>query len=154
VDIFVHIGFLVLAGLAAKNDIPIVEFAHQLQHEGKTPSAAAVEASRPGLRPIVMTSFAFIAAMVPLIIGEGAGAEMRQSLGTAVFFGILGVTLFSIFLTPVFYYAIMGLAGKRQPQPVASAPSSGGDGRLVPEPPAPEQALRSQRVKKVDHAVP
>src|SRR5262249_586498 len=106
VDIFGEIGFWVLAGLAAKNAILIVEFARQLQHEGKAPSEAAVEASRLRLRPIVMTSFAFIAAMIPLMIGEGAGAEMRQSLGTAVFAGMIGVTLFGIFLTPVFYYTI------------------------------------------------
>ncbi len=82
VDIFVQIGFLVLAGLAAKNAILIVEFARQLQQEGKPLREAAVEASRLRLRPIVMTSFAFIAAMVPLLLAEGAGAEMRKSLGT------------------------------------------------------------------------
>src|SRR5208337_3832809 len=103
VDIFVQIGFLVLVGLAAKNAILIVQFARQLEHEGKSRLDAAVGASRLRLRPIVMTSFAFIAAMVPLMLGEGAGAEMRRSLGTAVFFGMIGVTLFGIFLTPVFF---------------------------------------------------
>ena len=110
VDIFVQIGFLVLAGLAAKNAILIVQFARQLQQEGKPLREAAVEASRLRLRPIVMTSFAFIAAMVPLLLAEGAGAEMRISLGTAVFFGMIGVTFFGIFLTPVFFYVIRGLA--------------------------------------------
>jgi multidrug efflux pump len=113
VDIFVQIGFLVLAGLAAKNAILIVEFARQLEQEGRTLSQATVEASRLRLRPIIMTSFAFIAAMIPLVVGEGAGAEMRQSLGTAVFFGMLGVTLFGIFLTPVFFYVIRGLGQRR-----------------------------------------
>jgi multidrug efflux pump len=115
VDIFVQIGFLVLAGLAAKNAILIVEFARQLQQEGKTLREAVVEASRLRLRPILMTSFAFIAAMVPLVLSEGAGAEMRQSLGTAVFFGMIGVTLFGIFLTPVFFYVIRGLGRDRTP---------------------------------------
>ncbi len=113
VDIFVQIGFLVLAGLAAKNAILIVEFARQLHREGKPLWEAAVEASRLRLRPIIMTSFAFIAAMIPLVLGEGAGAEMRQSLGTAVLFGMLGVTLFGIFLTPVFFYAVSRLTQRR-----------------------------------------
>ena len=114
VDIFVQIGFLVLAGLAAKNAILIVEFARQLQLEGKPLWDATVEASRLRLRPIVMTSFAFIAAMMPLVLSEGAGAEMRRSLGTAVFSGMIGVTLFGIFLTPVFFYVIRGLAGRKR----------------------------------------
>lgn len=114
VDIFVQIGFLVLAGLAAKNAILIVEFSRQLHLEGRSLFEAAVEASRLRLRPIVMTSFAFIAAMIPLVFSQGAGAEMRQSLGTAVFFGMIGVTLFGIFLTPVFFYVICGFA-QRQP---------------------------------------
>jgi multidrug efflux pump len=117
VDIFVQIGFLVLAGLAAKNAILIVEFARQLHAEGKPLWEAAVEASRMRLRPIIMTSFAFIAAMIPLVVGEGAGAEMRQSLGTAVFFGMLGVTLFGIFLTPVFYYVVSRLTQRRADSP-------------------------------------
>jgi multidrug efflux pump len=133
VDIFVQIGFLVLAGLAAKNAILIVEFARQLQEEGKTLREAAVEASRLRLRPIVMTSFAFVAAMIPLVVGEGAGAEMRQSLGTAVFFGMIGVTLFGIFLTPVFFYLIRGLGQGPMPtrKPAASAAEEAARSREV-----------------------
>jgi len=149
VDIFVQIGFLVLVGLAAKNAILIVQFARQLQHEGKSRFDAAVAASRLRLRPIVMTSFAFIAAMIPLMLGEGAGAEMRQSLGTAVFFGMIGVTLFGIFLTPVFYYGIMGLTGKRQPVPAAISPSPERDGKPGAELPSPGQNVSSEQVKNV-----
>lgn len=107
VDLFVQIGFLVLVGLAAKNAVLIVEFANQLHSEGKSLFDATVEACRLRLRPIVMTSFAFILGVVPLVLGEGAGAEMRRSLGTAVFCGMIGVTIFGIFLTPVFFYAIL-----------------------------------------------
>ncbi|MDB5312397.1 MAG: bepE 6 [Gemmataceae bacterium] len=106
VDIFVQIGFIVLVGLACKNAILIVEFAHTLHQEGRPRAEAAVEASRLRLRPILMTSMAFILGVFPLVIATGAGAEMRQSLGTAVFSGMLGVTLFGIFLTPVFYTLI------------------------------------------------
>ncbi len=136
VDIFVQIGFLVLAGLAAKNAILIVEFARQLQQEGKPLREAAVEASRLRLRPIVMTSFAFIAAMVPLLLAEGAGAEMRISLGTAVFFGMIGVTFFGIFLTPVFFYVIRGLALGRTParEPAAGATDGSSRAREVATP--------------------
>ena len=136
VDIFVQIGFLVLAGLAAKNAILIVEFARQLQQEGKPLREAAVEASRLRLRPIVMTSFAFIAAMVPLLLAEGAGAEMRKSLGTAVFFGMIGVTFFGIFLTPVFFYVIRGLALGRTParEPAAAATDGSARAREVATP--------------------
>ncbi len=107
VDIFVQIGFLVLVGLAAKNAILIVEFAKQLHDEGKPLAEATVEAARLRLRPIVMTSFAFILGVVPLLVGSGAGAEMRHSLGTAVFSGMLGVTIFGIFLTPIFFYVLL-----------------------------------------------
>jgi multidrug efflux pump len=109
VDIFVQIGLVVLVGLACKNSILIVEFARQTQHEGKPRFEATVEASRLRLRPILMTSFAFILGVVPLVVATGAGAEMRQSLGTAVFSGMLGVTLFGIFLTPAFFYVVQGL---------------------------------------------
>jgi multidrug efflux pump len=109
VNIFVQIGLVVLVGLACKNAILIVEFARQTHQEGKPRFDATVEASRLRLRPILMTSLAFILGVVPLVVATGAGAEMRQSLGTAVFAGMLGVTLFGIFLTPVFFYVIQGL---------------------------------------------
>jgi multidrug efflux pump len=103
VDIFVQIGLIVLVGLACKNAILIVEFAEVLHREGKPRDEAAVEASRLRIRPILMTSFAFILGVLPLVLASGAGAEMRRSLGIAVFAGMLGVTLFGIFLTPVFF---------------------------------------------------
>ncbi len=106
VTIFTQIGFVVLVGLASKNAILIVEFAKQ-QHESGVPAwSATVEACKLRLRPIIMTSFAFILGVVPLVVAEGAGAEMRRSLGVAVFAGMLGVTLFGIFLTPVFFYVL------------------------------------------------
>jgi multidrug efflux pump len=113
VDIFVQVGFLVLVGLAAKNAILIVEFAKQLQEEGKPRYEATVEACRLRLRPIIMTAFAFILGVVPLVLSEGAGAEMRRSLGTAVFSGMIGVTAFGIFLTPVFFYVLQRKGGKK-----------------------------------------
>jgi multidrug efflux pump len=106
VNIFVQVGFVVLVGLAAKNAILIVEFARDRQQEGATRFEAAVEAARVRLRPILMTSFAFILGVFPLVISRGAGAEMRRTLGTAVFAGMIGVTLFGIFLTPVFYCVV------------------------------------------------
>src|SRR5262249_22988814 len=106
VSLFTQIGFVVLVGLACKNAILIVEFAKQAQEAGVPRREATLEACPPPLRPILMTSFAFIFGVLPLVMAEGAGAEMRRSLGTAVFSGMLGVTLFGIFLTPVFYYVI------------------------------------------------
>src|SRR5437763_8878612 len=106
VNIFVQVGFVVLVGLACKNAILIVEFARDRQHEGASRFDGAVEAGTVRLRPIIMTSFTFILGVVPLVISTGAGAEMRRTLGTAVFAGMLGVTVFGIFLTPVFYYVI------------------------------------------------
>jgi hydrophobe/amphiphile efflux-1 (HAE1) family protein len=108
-DIFVQIGFVVLVGLACKNAILIVEFAKQLREAGQSRRDATVDACRLRLRPILMTSFAFILGVVPMVIAHGAGAEMRWSLGTAVFSGMLGVTLFGVFLTPIFFYIIEGL---------------------------------------------
>jgi len=114
VNIFVQVGFVALVGLAAKNAILIVEFARDRQVQGASRFDASVEAARVRLRPILMTSFAFILGVFPLVVARGAGAEMRQTLGMAVFAGMIGVTLFGIFLTPVFYYVIRGLV--RTPQ--------------------------------------
>jgi multidrug efflux pump len=113
INIFVQIGFVVLVGLASKNAILIVEFAKEKSAHGASPEEATVEACRLRLRPIIMTSLAFILGVVPLALAVGAGAEMRSTLGIAVFSGMLGVTLFGIFLTPVFYYVIVRLTGSR-----------------------------------------
>ncbi len=106
VNIFVQVGFVVLVGLACKNAILIVAFARDRQREGASRFDAAIEAARVRLRPIIMTSFAFILGVLPLVITQGAGAEMRRSLGTAVFSGMIGVTLFGLFLTPVFFSVV------------------------------------------------
>ncbi len=111
-NILTQIGFVVLIGLAAKNAILIVEFARQAEARGKDRWDAAVEAAQTRLRPILMTSFAFILGVVPLAIAKGAGAEMRQALGTAVFFGMLGVTLFGLLFTPVFYVVMRGIGAR------------------------------------------
>jgi multidrug efflux pump len=110
VNVFTQIGFVVLVGLASKNSILIVEFAKTRHDEGASRYQATIEACRLRLRPIIMTSLAFIIGVVPLVLAEGAGAEMRRTLGTAVFYGMLGVTLFGIFLTPVFFYVIQWFA--------------------------------------------
>jgi gold/copper resistance efflux pump len=112
-NIFTQIGFVVLVGLAAKNAILIVEFARAKEIEGADPLAAVLEAARLRLRPILMTSFAFIAGVVPLVLATGAGAEMRHAMGIAVFAGMLGVTLFGLLLTPVFYVVVRRLALRR-----------------------------------------
>jgi multidrug efflux pump subunit AcrB len=111
-NIFTQIGFVVLAGLSAKNAVLIVEFAKQQQERGKDAATAATEAAQLRLRPILMTSFAFILGVVPLVTATGAGSEMRHALGTVVFYGMLGVTVFGLFLTPVFFYVIRRLSGK------------------------------------------
>jgi hydrophobe/amphiphile efflux-1 (HAE1) family protein len=118
VTIFTQIGLIVLVGLACKNAILIVEFAKEQQEAGKDRREAAVEASRLRIRPILMTSFAFIFGVVPLVLASGAGAEMRRSLGVAVFAGMIGVTLFGIFLTPVFFSVVQSvgwLVGRQRP---------------------------------------
>ncbi len=112
VNIFTQIGFVVLVGLASKNAILIVEFAKQQQEQGRPRREATLEASRLRLRPILMTSFAFIFGVIPLVVAHGAGAEMRRALGLAVFAGMLGVTLFGIFLTPVFFYVIRAVSDR------------------------------------------
>jgi multidrug efflux pump len=112
-NIFTQIGLVVLVGLSAKNAILIVEFARELEFTGHTPIKAAIEASRLRLRPILMTSLAFVMGVVPLVFSTGAGAEMRQAMGVAVFAGMIGVTIFGIFLTPVFYVLLRRLTGNR-----------------------------------------
>ncbi|ALL67413.1 RND efflux system, inner membrane transporter CmeB [Paraburkholderia caribensis MBA4] len=111
-NIFTQIGLMVLVGLSAKNAILIVEFARELEMEGRSIVQAAIEASRLRLRPILMTSFAFIMGVVPLVVSSGAGSEMRHAIGIAVFFGMLGVTLFGLLLTPVFYVVLRKLDRK------------------------------------------
>ena len=106
VNIFTQIGFVVLVGLACKNAILIVEYAKRQSEQGKPRHEATLAACKLRLRPIMMTSLAFILGVVPLVVSTGAGAEMRRTLGTAVFSGMLGVTLFGIFLTPIFYNVI------------------------------------------------
>ncbi|WP_104202908.1 efflux RND transporter permease subunit [Billgrantia saliphila] len=116
-NIFVQVGLVVLIGLACKNAILIVEFARELEIQGRGIVEAALEACRLRLRPIIMTSITFTAAVVPLMLAGGAGAEVRQALGTAVFAGMLGVTLFGLFLTPVFYVALRKLVTRGQEEP-------------------------------------
>jgi multidrug efflux pump len=124
-DIFTQIGLVVLIGLAAKNAILIVEFAKQLQDQGKPRFEATVEACRLRLRPILMTSFAFILGVVPLVLATGAGAEMRHTLGVAVFSGMLGVTAFGIFFTPVFYSVVRKFTEAKSASPVRGAVAAG-----------------------------
>ncbi|MCK0196846.1 multidrug efflux RND transporter permease subunit [Ancylobacter sp. 6x-1] len=131
-NILSQVGFIVLIGLAAKNAILIVEFARQLEDQGRDRFQAATEAAQLRLRPIIMTSLAFILGVVPLVIATGAGAELRQALGTAVFFGMLGVTVFGLLFTPTFYVVTRWMAGlgrRKKKAPAASstpsAPSQG-----------------------------
>jgi len=112
-NIFTQIGLIVLVGLSAKNAILIVEFARELEFAGKTPVEAAIEAARLRLRPILMTSLAFVMGVLPLAYSVGAGAEMRRAMGIAVFSGMIGVTAFGIFLTPVFYVVLRALTHNR-----------------------------------------
>ena len=125
VNVLSQVGFVVLVGLAAKNAILIVEFAKQAEEEGKNPTEAAVRAAGTRLRPILMTSFAFILGVVPLVIASGAGAEMRIAMGTAVFAGMIGVTFFGLIFTPVFYVVVRRLAiWLRGHRPGHSTPAS------------------------------
>ncbi|MDN6867428.1 efflux RND transporter permease subunit [Aeromonas caviae] len=112
-NVFTQIGLIVLVGLSAKNAILIVEFARELELAGRAPLAAAIDAARLRLRPILMTSLAFIMGVLPLVLANGAGAEMRSAMGVAVFSGMIGVTLFGLFLTPLFYVLLRRLAGNR-----------------------------------------
>ena len=123
VNVLTQIGFIVLVGLAAKNAILIVEFAKQQEEQGRPMVDAVAEACRLRLRPILMTSFAFILGVLPLVISAGAGAEMRQAVGVAVFFGMIGVTLFGLLFTPVFYVVVRRLFPEsvRRPEPPAAA---------------------------------
>jgi hydrophobe/amphiphile efflux-1 (HAE1) family protein len=121
VNILTQIGFVVLVGLAAKNAILIVEFARDIELEGHERLDAVIEACRLRLRPILMTSFAFILGVLPLVVSSGSGSEMRQAVGVAVFFGMLGVTLFGLIFTPIFYMIVRNLAdGRRSGRPVAT----------------------------------
>ncbi|GAB7521061.1 efflux RND transporter permease subunit [Paraburkholderia sp. 2C] len=150
-NIFTQIGLMVLVGLSAKNAILIVEFARELEMQGRSIVQAAIEASRLRLRPILMTSIAFIMGVVPLVISTGAGAEMRRAMGIAVFFGMLGVTLFGLMLTPVFYVLLRKLAGgkhledKHGHHPHIHGPDDSGDrdgpsGKAAPTVQLPEPA--------------
>jgi multidrug efflux pump len=110
-NVFTQIGLIVLVGLSAKNAILIVEFARELEFAGRTPVQAAMEAARLRLRPILMTSMAFVMGVLPLVLSTGAGAEMRQAMGVAVFAGMIGVTVFGLFLTPLFYVGMRRISG-------------------------------------------
>jgi multidrug efflux pump len=132
-NIFTQIGLVVLIGLAAKNAILIVEFAKQLQDTGKGRVEATVEACRLRLRPILMTSFAFILGVVPLVLAKGAGFEMRKTLGIAVFSGMLGVTIFGIFFTPVFYVVVRWFTEPRVPAATGTPPDSSLEAKTSPD---------------------
>jgi hydrophobe/amphiphile efflux-1 (HAE1) family protein len=122
-NVFTQVGFLVLVALACKNAILIVEFARHLQEEGgRSPLEAVLEAARLRLRPILMTSFAFIMGVVPLVLAHGAGAEVRRAMGAAVFAGMIGVTVFGLLLTPVFYLLVQRLGRRRVPRHAALPP--------------------------------
>ena len=127
VNILTQIGFVVLVGLAAKNAILIVEFARDIELEGRSRLEAVIEACRLRLRPILMTSFAFILGVLPLVVSTGSGSEMRQAVGVAVFFGMLGVTLFGLIFTPIFYMVVRNLAeGKNEGKPTQMTAAAAG----------------------------
>ena len=129
-NILTQIGFVVLIGLAAKNAILIVEFAKQAEEQGANRWDAAVQAARTRLRPILMTSFAFILGVVPLVLATVAGAEMRQALGTAVFSGMLGVTLFGLLFTPIFYVLVRWVGTLRRYSAPSDAKAANGEGTI------------------------
>ena len=112
-NIFVQVGLAVLMGLACKNAILIVEFARELELQGKSTLEAAIEACRLRLRPIIMTSVAFIAGVLPMVFSHGAGSEVRHIMGVTVFSGMIGVTVFGLLLTPVFYVGLRRLMRRR-----------------------------------------
>jgi multidrug efflux pump len=145
-NIFTQIGLFVLVGLSAKNAILIVEFARELEFSGRKPIEAAIEASRLRLRPILMTSLAFIMGVVPLVFSTGAGAEMRHAMGVAVFAGMIGVTSFGIFLTPVFYVLLRRLTGNRPLKQHGEVPEHG----IVP----PQDGLLGDAASDTPAAVP
>jgi multidrug efflux pump subunit AcrB len=126
-DVYTQIGIVTLIGLAAKNAILIVEFAKLRREEGKSIYDSALEAARLRLRPILMTSFAFILGVVPLIIATGAGASSRRALGTAVFGGMLAATLLAVFIVPVLFVVIERIADRRRVAPKAETPVPAGE---------------------------
>jgi multidrug efflux pump len=126
-NLMTQIGFIVLIGLAAKNAVLIVEFSKQLEEEGRDRFDATVEACRLRLRPILMTSFAFILGVLPMARAIGPGSEIRQVLGTAVFTGMLGVTIFGLFLTPTFYVVLRGISNRFWPEPGRITELTGSD---------------------------
>jgi len=141
-NVFTQIGLMVLVGLSAKNAILIVEFARELEFAGRTPVQAAIEASRLRLRPILMTSMAFVMGVLPLVLASGAGAEMRHAMGVAVFAGMIGVTAFGLFLTPVFYVLLRRMTGNRALKLHGSVPlpaSGSGYQAVQPTPAAPHE---------------
>ncbi|MGJ3700268.1 efflux RND transporter permease subunit [Variovorax sp. AFSI2.2] len=158
-NVFTQIGLIVLVGLSAKNAILIVEFARELEFAGRTPIQAAIEASRLRLRPILMTSLAFVMGVLPLVLSTGAGSEMRKAMGVAVFAGMIGVTAFGLFLTPVFYVLMRRLAGNRAlklhgdvphgedfvsaAHPAAPSHGGSGGGGLHPVPASPRPSHES-----------
>ena len=143
-NIFTQIGLIVLVGLASKNAILIVEFARELEMDGMPTLRAVIEAARLRLRPILMTSLAFIMGVVPLVLSTGAGAEMRQAMGVSVFFGMLGVTLFGLFLTPLFYVLVRALGRGRPLRSAAHREAPAPAPHRSREPHASAPAERSQ----------
>jgi multidrug efflux pump len=141
IDIFVQIGLLVLVGLACKNAILIVEFAQEQRQQGQGLHEAALDAARIRFRPIIMTSVAFIGGVYPLVVATGAGAEMRQSLGTAVFSGMIGVAIFGIFLTPVFFFVLLWFGSHKPAGPPPVSPTATSNGAVAGASKIPAEAV-------------